>query len=243
MDSGDFFLYFSDTNHAPLKGHYETSLSAERLKKCYDIAPSRVKQYLQAEIDFVLKKISRKDVVLDLYCGYGRIIPYLVKKAKYVHGIDSSIKSLTFAKEYLKNFHHHFLQRMDAQKLRFSSNTMDVVLCLQNAISASDTDQRSVIKEAIRVTKPGGIAVFSTYSDKFWHHRLAWFRAQSKAGLIDELDHEKCVNGNIICKDGYKATSLNPKKFLELTRWIRKIKVTVREVDDSCLVFLIKKLP
>jgi hypothetical protein len=30
--------------------YYSEKLSAERLKKCYDIAPSRVRQYLDAEI-------------------------------------------------------------------------------------------------------------------------------------------------------------------------------------------------
>jgi len=224
-----------------LHGHYETSLSALKLKKGYDIAPSRVKQYLQAEIDFVLKKISRKDVVLDLGCGYGRLIPYLSKKAKYIHGIDSSVPVLILAKEFLKNNQHHFLQHMDAVKLSFSANTMDVVLCLQNGISAFNSDQRVLIKEAVRVTKPGGIAVFSTYSEKFFEHRLKWAELQFKAGLVGEIDHEKCKNGIIICKDGVSASAISPKKFLELTRWLRGIKVIVKEVDDSCLFFIIRK--
>ncbi|MCX6288001.1 MAG: class I SAM-dependent methyltransferase [Bacteroidetes bacterium] len=225
-----------------MPGYYDTSLSALRLKKCYDIAPSRIRQYLQAEIDFVLKKISRKDVVLDLGCGYGRLIPQLAKKAKFVQGIDTSIPSLLFGKEYLRNTQHYCLQHMNAAKLAFSANTMDVVLCLQNGISAFHVDQRTLIKEAVRVTKPGGAAIFSTYSEKFWEHRLKWFALQSKAGLIGELDTEKTRNGNIVCKDGFSATTISPKKFLDLTRWIRNIKVMVREVDDSCLFFVIKKL-
>jgi len=225
-----------------LPDFYNTSLSALRLKKCYDIAPSRVKQYFQAEIDFVMKKISRKDVVLDLGCGYGRVIPYLARKAKFVHGIDTSEPSLLLGKDFLKNIQHHLLHQMDAVKMTFSSNTMDVVLCLQNGISAFHADQRALIKEAVRVTKPGGIAIFSTYSEKFWEHRLKWFELQTKAGLIAELDHEKTRNGNIVCKDGFSASTISPKKFLELTRWIRGIKIMVREVDDSCLLFVIRKL-
>jgi len=225
-----------------LAAYYDTSLSALRLKKCYDIAPSRIRQYLQAEIDFVLKKISRKDVVLDLGCGYGRIIPHLSKKAKYVHGIDTSMPSLKLARELLKNVQHHFLQHMNATKLAYSANTMDIVLCLQNGISAFNSDQRALVKEAVRVTKPGGAAIFSTYSEKFWDHRLKWFELQSKNGLIGEIDTEKTRNGNIVCKDGFCATTINSKKFLELTRWIRGIKVAVKEVDDSCLFFIIRKM-
>jgi 2-polyprenyl-6-hydroxyphenyl methylase/3-demethylubiquinone-9 3-methyltransferase len=224
-----------------MAGYYDGTLSAARLKKCYDLAPSRVRQYFQAEIDFVLKKISKKDIVLDLGCGYGRVIPLLAKKARFVHGIDTSLPSLQFAKESLKDIPRHMLHLMDAAKLTFSANTMDVVLCLQNGISAFHVDQRALIKEAVRVTKPGGRALFSTYSEKFWEHRLKWFMLQSKAGLLGEIDPEQTRNGNIVCKDGFTATTITPRKFHELTRWIRDIKVIIKEVDESCLFFEIRK--
>lgn len=224
-----------------MSGYYETSLSALKLKKCYDIAPSRVKQYLQAEIDFVLERVGKKDVVLDLGCGYGRVISFLSKRVKFTHGIDTSIPSLIYGKDFLKNAQHVSLQHMDAVKLSFASNTMDVVLCLQNGISAFQTDQRTLIKEAIRVTKPGGKALFSTYSEKFWEPRLKWFMAQSKAGLVGEIDPEKTKNGNIVCRDGFISSYITPKKFHELLRWIRGIKLVVREVDESCLFFEIRK--
>lgn len=236
-------MYLSLLVFYTLPGYYETSLSALKLKKCYDIAPSRVKQYLQAEIDFVLNRVSRKDVVLDLGCGYGRVISCLTKKVKFTHGIDTSLKSLIFAKDFLKNAHHFSLQRMDATKLSFSNGTMDVVLCLQNGISAFQTDQRALIKEAIRVTRPGGKVLFSTYSEKFWEPRLKWFMAQSKAGLVGEIDTEKTKNGCIVCHDGFTSSLVTPKKFHELTRWIRGIKFVVREVDESCLFFEIRKDP
>ena len=222
--------------------YYNVTLSAARLKKCYDIAPSRVRQYLQAEVDFVLQKITRKDIVLELGCGYGRLIPMLARKARFVHGIDSSVTSLKYGLEFLKDTPRHMLQMMDAGKLTFSANTMDIVCCLQNGIASFGTDQRKLIKEAVRVTKPGGCAIFSTFSEKFWDHRLKWFMLQSKAGLIGELDPEKTKNGHIVSRDGFTASTINPRKFIELTRWIRGIKVNVKEVDDSCLFFLIKKM-
>ena len=188
-----------------------------------------------------MDRIERKDVVLDLGCGYGRVIPHLARKAKFVHGIDSSLPSLIYGKEYLKKIQHYSLQFMDAMKLSFSDNTMDVVLCLQNGISVFEGDQRTLIKEAVRVTRPGGSVFFSTYADKFWEHRLKWFMLQSKAGLLGEIDEEKTKNGNIVFKDGFTSSSVSPKRFHELTRWIRGIRVTPKEVDESCLFFEIRK--
>jgi len=62
--------------------YYSKKLSAERLKMCYEIAPPRIRQYLKAEVDFILNKIKPGDIVLELGCGYGRIIPCLASRAR-----------------------------------------------------------------------------------------------------------------------------------------------------------------
>ena len=62
--------------------YYQQKLSAQRLKLCYDIAPKRVRQYFEAEINFVLDKINSSDQVLELGCGCGRILQILLAKAK-----------------------------------------------------------------------------------------------------------------------------------------------------------------
>jgi len=40
------------------EGYYTQKLSGKHLQLCYEIAPPRVKRYLEAEIEFVLKKIK-----------------------------------------------------------------------------------------------------------------------------------------------------------------------------------------
>ena len=49
--------------------YYTAQLSAERLKRCYDIAPPRIVRYLEAELDFVAGRIRPFDTVLELGCG------------------------------------------------------------------------------------------------------------------------------------------------------------------------------
>ncbi|MFX1236033.1 MAG: class I SAM-dependent methyltransferase, partial [Promethearchaeota archaeon] len=60
-----------------MSSYYSKTLNAEKLELCYEIAPQRVQQYLQEEINYVLERVSATDIVLDLGCGYGRIIPQL----------------------------------------------------------------------------------------------------------------------------------------------------------------------
>jgi hypothetical protein len=54
-----------------MQDYYKDKLSAERLKKCYDIAPQRVRQYLDAEINYVLQKINKSDLVIELGADTG----------------------------------------------------------------------------------------------------------------------------------------------------------------------------
>lgn len=217
-----------------MKGYYEQKLSAERLKKVYEIARPRAQQYFTAELSHVLGKIKPGDKVLDLGCGYGRILPELAQKAGLVFGIDSSEASLMLAQETIAGISNCLLAAMNAVQMGFIKNTFDVVICIQNGISAFHVNQKELIKESIRVTRPGGIVLFSSYSDKFWNHRLEWFQMQADAGLLGEIDYEKTGNGIIVCKDGFKATTVSPERFLTLTSDLR-VEVDIVEVDESSL--------
>jgi len=157
-----------------MKDYYRKKLAASRLRKCYEVAPPRVRQYLEAEVNHVLKRIGNRDIVLELGCGYGRVLPRFASEARQVVGIDSSLPSLKEAAVELGNISNCTLAAMNAKQLGFRDNTFDAVICIQNGISAFHVDQQELIAESLRVVKSGGIVMFSTYAEKFWKHRLDW---------------------------------------------------------------------
>jgi SAM-dependent methyltransferase len=214
--------------------YYQDKLSAERLRQVYEIAPRRVRQYLEAEANHILGKIRSGDALLELGCGYGRILPLLAKKAHRVVGIDTSLASLAMGRDQLGRYSNCFLLQMNAVQLAFRHHRFDVVACIQNGISAFHVNQRDLVQESIRVTKPGGTVLFSSYSDKFWENRLEWFRLQSEIGLLGEIDLEKSRDGQIVCKDGFTATTVGPGDFLSLTADL-PVDAYVVEVDESSL--------
>ena len=218
-----------------MDNYYLDKLSAERLKRVYEIAPQRVKQYFEAEINHVLQKIHNQNLVLELGCGYGRILPSLAKKAKSVFGIDTSLSSLLLGKEMLSKISNCFFVQMNAVKLSFPNNIFDVVVCIQNGISAFHVNQKELILECLRVTKQNGIVLFSSYSEKFWNDRLEWFQLQSDAGLLGEIDFDKTLDGMIVCKDGFTATTVGVDQFKALTSDIDNVIVNFEEVDCSSL--------
>ena len=219
--------------------YYAQKLSAESLEQCYKLAPPRVKKYLEAETDFVLERIKANDIVLELGCGYGRIFPKLLTKAKAVFGIDNSFLSLGYAKKIFHKSGSIYLAEMNAANLGFKDKVFDAVICIQNGLSAFKVDQQKLVDEAIRVARKGGQVFFSSYSEKFWDHRLEWFQIQSEHNLIGEIDYKKTGNGVIVCKDGFKAVTISKDDFISLTSSTGFIPDVV-EVDNSSIFCLLE---
>jgi 2-polyprenyl-6-hydroxyphenyl methylase/3-demethylubiquinone-9 3-methyltransferase len=217
-----------------MKSYYSKKLSADRLRRCYEEAPARVKQYLQAEIDHVLLRMPPGAVVLELGCGYGRVLRPLLRKASRVVGIDTSQQSLLAARELLGRDAPCYLLMMDASRLGFAGRAFDMVVGIQNSISAFKVDQGMLLTEAVRVTRQGGRVLFSSYAERFWDDRLEWFELQATSGLIGEIEYEATREGTIVCKDGFRATTANPQRFRALTSRLG-ISPRLEEVDESSL--------
>jgi uncharacterized RDD family membrane protein YckC/SAM-dependent methyltransferase len=222
------------------RSYYSRKLSGERLKLCYSIAPPRVKQYLEAEIDFLLNKIKPTDRVLELGCGYGRVLLSLAEKAALAVGIDTALDNLRLHGDLCQNVHRCSVFAMDAGHLGFKDGQFDKVICVQNGISAFKLEKKALIAEALRVTCPGSSVFLSSYAERFWDDRLAWFRLQAEHGLIGEIDESATGEGQIVCKDGFKSTGVTAQKFRALASEFGLVPV-VTEVDGSSLFCELRK--
>jgi len=221
--------------------YYQKNLNASKLQKCYEVAPPRIQQLLTAEIDFILSKISTDDIVLDLGCGYGRVAIELAKHAKRGIGIDISQDNIELAKNLHQQTDNLEFYKMNAVALNFPADMFDVTICIQNGISAFKEDPYLLLTEALRVTKKGGIVLFSTYSDKIWQDRLHWFQIQADEKLLAEIDYEQTKDGTIICKDGFKAITYSGNEFLKLAAGFN-VEANVYEVDGSVVFCEMKKM-
>jgi ubiquinone/menaquinone biosynthesis C-methylase UbiE len=217
-----------------MPGYYSERLSGERLRACYDLAPPRTKAYLEAEIEFVLQKTSSSMAVLELGCGYGRVLRRLVTRVRTVAGIDTSFPSLRMAVDFVGRERSLRLAAMDAARLAFSDHSFDLTICIQNGISAFGVDQQQLVGEAARVTRPGGVVLFSSYSERFWEERLKWFEVQAEHGLIGKIDYRATGNGIIVCHDGFRATTVNAEGFKSLAAALG-LATSIIEVNGSSL--------
>ena len=227
-------LVLKSTQKNNMTNYYSNLLNSNNLQRCYEIAPKRVKQFLEAEIVFVLNKTSQNDIVLDLGCGYGRVAIRLLEKAKKVVGIDISKDNIYLTKEIVGIKENCEFYTMDAIDLKFADNIFDMVICVQNGISAFKVDPLRLFKESIRVTSKGGTVLFSTYSENFWDNRLKWFQIQAEHKLIGEIDYKQTKNGVIVCKDGFRAITYSEQELIEFASHFN-VQITIHEIDNSCV--------
>lgn len=214
--------------------YYTDRLAAENLKKCYDIAPARTRQYLTAEIGHVINQLSEDAVVLELGCGYGRVLAQLAKHCSSLVGIDISYASLSMAQRTFDRPSNIALSQMNAVSLGFSDRSFDVVVCIQNGISAFKVNPMELLLEAYRVTKPDGVCLFSSYSPRFWDSRLEWFELQAEAKLIGDIDWSYTKEGVIVCKDGFTASTFGRYEFARILKTLG-LQGRMIEVDQSSL--------
>ncbi len=223
-----------------MREYYDGKLSGDDLQRCYEIASLRIRQYLDAEIRFVIEQTRSAASILELGCGYGRVLKRIGLTARRVVGCDTSRKSVELARAYVLPRQNIRLIRTDASCLAFAADVFDAVVCVQNGISAFGVDRGVLAAEAVRVARPKGRILFSSYSPGIWEDRLEWFRAQARERLVGEIDEAKTGAGTIVCKDGFRATTVDGMEFVRLFRGLGET-VTIREVDHSSLFCVVTK--
>jgi 2-polyprenyl-6-hydroxyphenyl methylase/3-demethylubiquinone-9 3-methyltransferase len=215
-----------------MNSYYSDTLSAKKLERCYEIAQPRIVRYLNAEIEYVMSFIKPTDRILELGCGYGRVLPTIEEITPSVVGLDTSLGSLLYGRSTMSDSIQ--LAQMTAETTAIQDNSFDVVICIQNGISAFKIDPVVLVRESLRIAVRGGKCLFSTYSDKIWEERLDWFRLQADEKLLGDIDWNKTERGTIVCEDGFVATTFSEDDFLRIARELG-VSCETEEVDSSSL--------
>ncbi len=218
-----------------MDSYYRERLSAERLERCYEIAPKPVRTYLEGEVEEARRMIPPGARVLELGCGTGRVLSGLADTKAELVGIDVSMGSLRFARARAGVRPETKLAAMSAAHLAIADDRFDLVLGLQNALSAFNVPPSAVLAESARVTRPGGRLMFASYAPEFWDERLSWFRLQAEHGLIGPLDESASRDGVIVCRDGFRASTLDGRAFQDLAAPLG-LEASLRTINGASLI-------
>ncbi len=162
----------------PPRGKQHTRSRYDLMAPVYDAMEWPVERFFFRDLRKELWGQISGPKVLEIGVGTGKNIPYYPRDIELT-GIDLSPGMLKRAKQLLdkKQQDHVTLKEMDAQNLDFPDNHFDEAVA--TFVFCSVPDPIVGLKEALRVTKPGGKL-----------HLLEHMRADQSAlaSLMDKLD-------------------------------------------------------
>jgi SAM-dependent methyltransferase len=115
---------------------------------------ANIREYL-----FAKAKFQPSDFILEVGCGTGAILEK-IQGVDHIHGVDIDFRRLEFTKNIYPKFE---LICGDGHSLPFNDNVFNVLI--SHFLLLWVTDPREVIKEMIRVGKPGGKVLFLAEPD------------------------------------------------------------------------------
>ena len=108
------------------------------------------------------RELPPRSRVLDLGCGSGRNVAFLAERGHPIAGLDASAQLLKLAAAKVGR---SALVRADAVALPFSAATFDAVHCVATLHHLpSETERRQVVREIVRVLRPGGPVLLSVWA-------------------------------------------------------------------------------
>lgn len=141
----------------------------EEIKKFYDVAyqnnyegtpfNSNIEHTLPFWFGFMeyIKPFTKEHVVLEIGCGYGRQLFEFCKISDYVYGVDVAEGAKILSEE------HNPKARVtvcDGKHIPFEDNTFDFLTAVFVFQHISKAHAINLLKESIRVLKPGGRFLF-----------------------------------------------------------------------------------
>jgi SAM-dependent methyltransferase len=110
--------------------------------------------------------------VLDVGCGAGRILGYLVQLGTDAHGVDISSKMVEHCRRLFPGVD---VRVADLASLSASiDGPFDAVLLSDNVLDVfDDAQRRAVLTDVLGLLAPGGLAVFSSHNLAHWERAPA----------------------------------------------------------------------
>lgn len=171
--------------------------------------PKLIQEFLDGEINFLKSYIKDKKDILEVGCGYGRLIKVLAPKSKKITGIDFSEPLLMRAKKNLSKTKNAKLLLMDGKKIDLPQNSYDYVLCLDSSFGNMPGIELRVIKQMKKICKKDGEIIISVFSQ---NAKKAQIQNYKRIGLKNITNNGKAIH----TAEGFYSRRFSKKDLKEI---------------------------
>jgi ubiquinone/menaquinone biosynthesis C-methylase UbiE len=198
-------------------------------KKVLTNTPESYKKWFEKEREFLRKNIKKDSRVLEVGCGEGRSLNYIMDITKNIIGIDNSQKAIEDAKDNLKGIK---FQVADGRKLPFEDNSFDFVICMTTPANFGDKKQE-FYAEMKRVVKKEGQILLSVFNEDAMEERLKLYK-QVKTPI------KKIVGGRVIFEDSVDVEFSEQFSKKELEEIFKEAGLKITEITKEGIGYFCK---
>ena len=148
-------------------------------------APPLIQEFFEKEIDFLQAHINHTERILEVGCGYGRLLEILLPKTVVAVGIDFSKQLLDKSRMRLKEKNVE-LYEMNAEHIDFRDDSFDYALCLGATFGNMPGIEQQVLREMKRVSNLGGEVIISVFSEEAKDSQIENYKRLGLKGITDD---------------------------------------------------------
>lgn len=150
------------------KSHYQNKDIAEKYDSQFrsPLRISNLREKLvgwgeQAAFQRLVSQVPQTGSILDIACGTGRYVEFLLRQGYQVGGVDISPEMLTIAQKRVdRHSNLLFLQKEDAERLPFDDKHFDGVTCMRLYHRVPPPARLQMLREVKRVGRGWAILFF-----------------------------------------------------------------------------------
>lgn len=154
----------------------------------------RPKYPSEVVVQFVLRTFKRnsENKVLDLGCGAGRHIFFMVNENIDTYGIDVSREGISYTNRLLNEYNLKAnLEVSSVEKIPYVDNYFDGIICYGVLYYCDSSEIKNAVKEIYRVLKPCGKALIVVRNTKDYRYGNGK-EIEKNTFLIEENNLHKC---------------------------------------------------
>jgi len=180
-------------------------------KHKFGTPPKILKIFFDGDIAFIKNQKGKSEKILEVGCGFGRLLPYLSLLSKRVIGIDFSPEQIKNSAKIIKKRSNIQTMLMRAEKMRFKNNSFDCSLCLNNSLGNMPEIEMQVVREMKRVTKKSGKIIMRVFANNK-QVKQAQFNNYKRLGFTGIRNKGRAV----ITNEGFYSRRFTKKDLVEI---------------------------
>lgn len=193
--------------------------------------PKLLGDFFMQDLEYAERGVRPGSDVLEVGCGFGRLIPSLARDAKSVTGIDFSDLQLSQASEEISTISNARILKMHAEALEFPDKSFDVALCMNSTLGNMPGIEREVVHEMIRVTRKGGEVVLRVFADTE-EVRQAQYENYARLGLTNVHNE----GSTVVSDEGFYSRRFNEEDLKALFADSGLVPNVIRDSEAGFLV-------